>query len=33
MMYEYEELWWNNIDRENLKNSEKNLSRCHVVHH
>jgi hypothetical protein len=24
---------WNDTDRGKLKNSEKNLSQCHVVHH
>jgi Zn-finger protein len=24
---------WNEIDRGKLKNSEKNLSQCHFVHH
>jgi hypothetical protein len=31
-MYEYGEPWWNIIDREKAKNSEKNLSQCHFVH-
>jgi hypothetical protein len=25
------ELWWNDTDREKLKNSEKNLFLCHFV--
>jgi hypothetical protein len=33
MIYEYGEPWWNNIDRGRPKNSEKNLSECHFVHH
>jgi hypothetical protein len=33
MIYEYEERWWNDIDRGKPKNSEKNLSQCHFVHH
>jgi hypothetical protein len=32
LIHEYEEPWWNDIDREKLKNSEKNLSQCHFVH-
>jgi hypothetical protein len=24
---------WNDIDREKSKNSEKNMSHCHFVHH
>jgi hypothetical protein len=27
------EQWWNDIDRDKLKDSEKNLSQCHFVHH
>jgi hypothetical protein len=27
------ELWWNDIDRVKPKNSKKNLSQCHFVHH
>jgi hypothetical protein len=27
------EHWWNEIDREKLKYSGKNLSQCHFVHH
>jgi hypothetical protein len=27
------ERWWDDIDREKPKNSEKNLSQCHFVHH
>jgi hypothetical protein len=30
---EYEELWWNDIDRRKPNNLEKNLSQCHFVHH
>jgi hypothetical protein len=33
MIYEYEKRWWNDIDRGKPKNSEKNLSQCHFVHH
>jgi hypothetical protein len=33
MVYDYGELWWNDIDRKQMKNSEKNPSQCHVVHH
>jgi hypothetical protein len=32
-LYEFRERRWNDIDRENPKNSEKNLSQCHLVHH
>jgi hypothetical protein len=28
MIYEYGELWWNDIDRKKPKNSEKNLCQC-----
>jgi hypothetical protein len=31
--YEYGEQWCNDIDRENPKNSEKNLYHCHFVHY
>jgi hypothetical protein len=31
--YEYGEPRWNDIDRGKPKNSEKNLSQCHFVHH
>jgi hypothetical protein len=27
------EQWWNDIDKEKLKDSEKNVSQCHFVHH
>jgi hypothetical protein len=27
------EQWWNDTDRGKLKDSEKNLSQCHFVHH
>jgi hypothetical protein len=33
MIYEYIEPRWNDIDREKLKNSERNLSQCQSVHH
>jgi hypothetical protein len=33
MVCEYGELRWNNTDRENTKNSEKDLSQCHFVLH
>jgi hypothetical protein len=33
MIYEYGEQWWNDTDRENQKNLEKNLSQCHIFHH
>jgi hypothetical protein len=33
MIYEYGEPYWNDIDNGKLKNSEKNLSQCHFVHH
>jgi hypothetical protein len=33
MIYEDGEPRWNDIDRGNLKNCEKNLSECHSVHH
>jgi hypothetical protein len=33
MIYEHEESWWNVIDREKPKNSEKFLSLCHFVFH
>jgi hypothetical protein len=32
MIYEYGQPWWNDIDRADPKNSEKNLSQCHFVH-
>jgi hypothetical protein len=32
-IYEYGEPWWNDIDREKQKNSEKSLSQYHFVHH
>jgi hypothetical protein len=31
--YEFGERMWNDTDRENPKNSEKNLSQCQFVHH
>jgi hypothetical protein len=31
--YEFGERLWNDIDRGKPKNSEKNLSQCHFVHH
>jgi hypothetical protein len=31
--YEFGERRWNDIDRGKPKNSEKNLSQCHFVHH
>jgi hypothetical protein len=31
--YEFGERRWDDIDRGKLKNSEKNLSQCHFVHH
>jgi hypothetical protein len=31
--YEFGERRWNDIDRKKPKNSEKNLSQCHFVHH
>jgi hypothetical protein len=31
--YEFGERRWNDIDRRKPKNSEKNLSQCHFVHH
>jgi hypothetical protein len=33
MIYEYGEPWLNNTDRGKVKNSKKNLSQCHFVHH
>jgi hypothetical protein len=33
VMYENGEPWWNDIDRGKSKNSERNLSQCHSVHH
>jgi hypothetical protein len=33
MLYGYGERRWNVIDRKNPKNSEKNLSQYHFVHH
>jgi hypothetical protein len=33
MIYEYGERPWNDTDRGNLRNSEKNLSQRHFVHH
>jgi hypothetical protein len=33
MIYEHGEPWWNDIGRGNPKNSEKDLSLCHFVHH
>jgi hypothetical protein len=33
MIYKHGEPWWNDIDRGRTKNSEKNLSWCHLVHH
>jgi hypothetical protein len=32
-IYEYGEPRWKDSDRIKLKNSEKNLSQCHFVHH
>jgi hypothetical protein len=32
MKYEYGEPRWNDIEREKLKNSERNLSQCQFVH-
>jgi hypothetical protein len=31
--YEFGDRRWNDIDRGKPKNSEKNLSQCHFVHH
>jgi hypothetical protein len=31
VIYENGEPWWNDIDRVKPKNSEENLSQCHVV--
>jgi hypothetical protein len=34
--FEFSEMWsprWNDIDKGKPKNSEKNLSHCHFVHH
>jgi hypothetical protein len=31
MIYDYEEPWWNDIERGKLMNQEKNLSQCHFV--
>jgi hypothetical protein len=33
MVYEYGELWWNDIGRGKPKNSKKNPLQCHFVHH
>jgi hypothetical protein len=33
MIYGDGELRWNDIDKRKRKNSEKNLSQCHFVHH
>jgi hypothetical protein len=33
MIHEYEEPWWNDIYRGKSKNSDKNLSQYHFVHH
>jgi hypothetical protein len=33
MIYESGEPRWNDIDKGKPKNSEKNLSQCHIVHH
>jgi hypothetical protein len=33
MIHEYGERRWNDIGRGKPKNSEKNLSQCHCVHH
>jgi hypothetical protein len=33
MMYEHGELWWNDTDREELKNLKENLSQYHFIHH
>jgi hypothetical protein len=36
LFFLFSEKWslrWNDIDREKPKNSEKNLSQCHFVHH
>jgi hypothetical protein len=33
VIYEYEEPWWNDIDRGELKNLKKNVSQCPFVHH
>jgi hypothetical protein len=33
MIYGYRERRWNDTDRGKAKNSEKNLSQCHSVHH
>jgi hypothetical protein len=32
MIHKRGEQWWNDIDRVQPNNSEKNLSLCHVVH-
>jgi hypothetical protein len=32
VIYEYRDPWWNDTDRGNPKNSEKNLFQCHFVH-
>jgi hypothetical protein len=33
VIYEHGELWWNDIDWEKPKNSDRKLSQCHFVHH
>jgi hypothetical protein len=32
-IYDNREPWWNDTDRGRPRNSEKNLSQCHFVHH
>jgi hypothetical protein len=32
-IYKYGEPWWNDANRRKPKNSKKNLSQCHFVHH
>jgi hypothetical protein len=32
-IYEYEEPWWNDVDKGKLKNLVKNLSQYHFIHH